>query len=1267
MARPHLRCGLELPMRHIPTPTCAALLLACLLSLLRAGEPAVTAELIVSGLTAPVQATTIPGDTRRLCVIEKNNGSESSTALNQGRVRMVDLISRSVSTYLTVTGLDTSTGEEGLLGIAFHPQFATNGYLYVHVTSGTVATLNNNGVNQVRRYTAIGDPLTATAADPATMQLVLEFPSLQSNHNGGFIGFGPDGFLYVATGDGGASNDAGSGHTAATGNAQDRTNLLGKMLRLDVDNPSGGRNYGIPAGNPFAGNASGWREEIWHFGLRNPWACSFDPGTSAGTYRGDLWIGDVGQGAREEIDYAPAGVSGRNYGWRPREGLIANPNGSYGSETPVTTATNPVTDHVRSEAIAIIGGSVYRGSALPALDGWYFYQDYGTRKWWRLSFNRATETLGTRVEITSQLSQSTGATCIVRGPDGELYFNTHSYSNGGLYRIIPAMAITTAANLGGATTGSARSIPLAVSGATGAVTWSVTAGTLPAGMTLSTGGTLSGTPTTPGTAVFTVRATDSQGTNVRRELTLVINPAVSVTTTSLANATRNIAYNTVLAATGGTGALAWSISSGALPTGLSLGGDGAISGTPTTTGASTAVVRATDTVGASATRSLTLTVIDVLTITTTDPLPGTTVGRPTTRNLAVTGGTAPYAWAITSGSLPAGMTLASNGTISGTPSTAGIRTITVRVDDNTGASASATVSLTVNPVPAVTTASLPAGTVGAAYAASLAASGGTAPIVWTIASGTLPAGLALAGGGAISGTPSAAGTANLTVRATDAAGAQASRALSLTIGAAPVITSTPVTTVNIGIPYATAVSAAGTPAPSFALTTAPSGMTIGSSTGAIAWTPTAAGAFAVTVTASNGTPPAATQSFTITVTDYGLGARPAATAYLGGTMPTDASTAPPSLLSAVAVFSNTAALTPAASLIPYGVISPLWSDGADKGRWISLATGSQLGFTATGAWSFPAGTAFVKHFELALDRRTPAVRRRLETRVLVRTTTGAYGRTWRWNNAGTDATRVDAGTVEDIPIIDTAGMPGTQRWFYPGPTDCMTCHTPGAGHVLGASTRQFNSTYTYPSGVTDNQLRTWSAIGMFTPATAPPPSQIAALARLVSPADLTASAEARARSYLDANCSHCHLPGGTPAGFDARFDTPLASQNLIDGPVSNALGIPDGRVIAPGSVERSIAWQRMHSLIPGERMPPLGSSERDTTGLSALADWIASRTPARRISLSVTPTPTGPLWAEESRGGQVQALSAGAASFTFPDTGVRTLGLTATTPPGAGG
>lgn len=322
-----------------------------------------------SGFNRPVFAASPKGDRERLFVLEQHTGEIKILFLNSGAV--------APTPFLTVPGLSKGN-EQGLLGLAFDPNYATNGHFYVNFNDTT-------GTSEIRRYQV--SATNPDVADAASALTILRIPQPQINHNGGWIGFGPDGYLYVSVGDGGSAYDSGNGHTPDSGNAQDITdNLLGKILRLDVngdDFPADPqRNYAIPPGNPFVGVTGD--DEIWAYGLRNPWRCSFDRAT------GDLYIGDVGQSTREEIDVQPSGSSGgENYGWRLREGSIETPSVGVGGLKP-PGAIDPVYDYSHGtgalQGFSITGGYVYRGP-VASLYGAYFFADAVNPRIWSFRYD----------------------------------------------------------------------------------------------------------------------------------------------------------------------------------------------------------------------------------------------------------------------------------------------------------------------------------------------------------------------------------------------------------------------------------------------------------------------------------------------------------------------------------------------------------------------------------------------------------------------------------------------------------------------------------------------------------------------------------------------------------------------------------------------------------------------------------------------------------------------------------------------------------------
>ncbi|HEX6963456.1 MAG TPA: PQQ-dependent sugar dehydrogenase [Lacipirellula sp.] len=405
---------------------------------------------VATGLNSPMFVTHAPGDPNRLFIAERGTPFDSTNA--SASIRVLDLNTGvlQATPYLTIPGVN-NTGEGGLLGLAFHPDFQTNGKFYVYITASD-STPNTHFTSHIREYTAVS-PASPTA-NPS-FNPILQWGQPQSNHNGGWIGFSPnDNFLYIMSGDGGGTDDNDAGHTAGIGNAQDITNnLLGKVLRIDVngddftggDDPSNIRNYAIPATNPFKDAVDGMGmpvvvpgdDEIWALGLRNPFRASFDRVT------GDLWIGDVGQSAREEIDFQAAdSAGGLNYGWREREGLISTPSGGVGGPKE-PDHVDPVYDYNRDNdpfgGTVVTGGYVYRGPD-PTLQGKYFFLDSRSSpntaddNYW--SFEPANP-FGTVANIDSMLTPNIGSPQfpVSFGEDahGNLYI---AYlSTGDVYRI----------------------------------------------------------------------------------------------------------------------------------------------------------------------------------------------------------------------------------------------------------------------------------------------------------------------------------------------------------------------------------------------------------------------------------------------------------------------------------------------------------------------------------------------------------------------------------------------------------------------------------------------------------------------------------------------------------------------------------------------------------------------------------------------------------------------------------------------------------------
>lgn len=307
----------------------------------------------------------------------------------------------------------------------------------------------------------------------------------------------------------------------------------------------------------------------------------------------------------------------------------------------------------------------------------------------------------------------------------------------------------------------------------------------------------------------------------------------------------------------------------------------------------------------------------------------------------------------------------------------------------------------------------------------------------------------------------------------------------------------------------------------------------------------------------------------------------------------------PETLSATGLFSDVTSLTPAAGVIPYDVNSPLWTDGAHKRRWMALPAGGRIGFSATDAWLFPVGTVLIKHLALDLVAGDPASRRPLETRLLVRQRDGWRAVTYRWRDDGSDARLLSGAEEATYTVTDADGSGREQRYLYPSEAQCMRCHNPSAGIVLGPTTRQLNRDHDY-GGVSDNQLRALAHAGLFDreigahqqyPALAVPASD---------------DREAAARAYLDTNCAFCHHPGGpVPVTLDLRHDTALAEMGVVNVSANSESG---ALVVAPGDAAGSLLWQRMGRL-DATRMPPLGSSVVDDSGRGVIAEWIDGMAP----------------------------------------------------------
>ncbi|HXC61920.1 MAG TPA: PQQ-dependent sugar dehydrogenase [Nitrospiria bacterium] len=359
-------------------------------------SPRLQLESVAKGFTEPLGLFHAGDGSGRVFIVEQ-----------PGTIRVLKNGRLSEKPFMDIRDRVTSGGETGLLGIAFHPKFSENHRLFVNYTSSA------GGLHTVISEFKAGDNPgdNPDKADPKSERVLLTIPQPYPNHKGGNIVFGPDGYLYIGMGDGGSGNDP-------HGNGQNLSTLLGKMLRIDVNKKEKEKAYNVPRDNPFIGKKNA-APEIWAYGLRNPWRYSFDPVT------GLLYVGDVGQNAREEIDVIRRG---KNYGWNIMEGTICtpgvNPNcNKNGLELPIY-------DYPRSEGIAVIGGYVYRGRSIPNLCGAYVYGDYGNGRIWALRYDEKFVT-GHRLLLESHRSISSFG----EDEQREIYVVDHG---GEVLKIVPA-------------------------------------------------------------------------------------------------------------------------------------------------------------------------------------------------------------------------------------------------------------------------------------------------------------------------------------------------------------------------------------------------------------------------------------------------------------------------------------------------------------------------------------------------------------------------------------------------------------------------------------------------------------------------------------------------------------------------------------------------------------------------------------------------------------------------------------------------------------
>lgn len=391
----------------------------CAVSCLSAGESAetpLTTIRVANGLRFPLFVTHAAGDFDRVFILEQ-----------EGKIQILKDGVILGTPYLDISSLTELDGELGLLGLAFHPDFQENGYFYVNYTKPLPVSRSDAPDTVIARYQVSSNP---DLADGGSAQIVMTFPQPYKNHNSGWLGFGPDGLLYIASGDGGDQYDPDN-------NAQTLIdNPYGKMLRIDVDQdgfPADPlRNYAIPPGNPFRDTSAD--DETWAYGLRNPWRCAFDRAT------GELYIADVGQFAFEEINLQAAdSTGGENYGWKCMEGLSCTGRAGCTCDSPSLTLPVLQYSHANSRC-SITGGEVYRGCAIPDLAGAYFFADFCTNEIWSMRMQDGEATVVDRTAELSPANPLNITTISSFGLDafGEMYLC--DWSGGEVFKIVPDQA-----------------------------------------------------------------------------------------------------------------------------------------------------------------------------------------------------------------------------------------------------------------------------------------------------------------------------------------------------------------------------------------------------------------------------------------------------------------------------------------------------------------------------------------------------------------------------------------------------------------------------------------------------------------------------------------------------------------------------------------------------------------------------------------------------------------------------------------------------------
>ncbi len=615
-------------------------------------------------------------------------------------------------------------------------------------------------------------------------------------------------------------------------------------------------------------------------------------------------------------------------------------------------------------------------------------------------------------------------------------------------RINPALVITTTSLPSGTVGTSYTATTLAATGGTPPYTWSLASGALPGGLSVSSAGVISGTPTAAGTFSVTLKVTDSAQATATQSYSVTVAAAtvpLSVTTQApLAGGEVGVAYTQAFAATGGTPPYQWTISAGTVPLGFTLNPTtGSLTGTPTVAGTSNFTVQVADSASHTATKAFTITVIAAVKITPVTP-PGGVTGVSYTQQFAATGGVTPYVWSIASGSIPTGLSLSTaTGLLSGTPTTAGTYTFTIAVADQNGGKDSATFSITIVATLAITTQyPLPGaadGMVGVPFTLAFAAAGGTSPYQWSVSAGALPTGLTLSAAGSLTGSPTATGTFNFTIQVTDSAGRTATKAFTIVVVQLSITTASPLPPATVGTPYTPqtlAVTGSGEPylvtyTWSISAGALPGGITLDPSAGSLSGTPSAPGTFTFTVSVTGGGQ-TATKSLTITV-----GVPPGPSATITG-LPATATPATQPALGISVPNAYPLAITGQVTLT-FAPDSP----SPDDGQEVVFTTGGR-----TVSFTVPANTT-----QVAFSGATPGVQ--------VGTVSGTITLTLKLTAAGIDITPSPAPSTKltiakSAPVIKTATVTRTSAGF----------NLVVVGYATSREMVSANVTFTAATGVT---------------------------------------------------------------------------------------------------------------------------------------------------------------------------------------------------------